>query len=251
MICIPIVAGTQTEALQEIEKSSFLTDVLELRMDLIHGGNLGKLINRARSGPHPVKIIVTNRRKDEGETRLSPYSGTDAGEPIEELNAGEERRRITVLREAVTLEADYVDVELDTGEGLKRELLSTIRDHGNRTQLIVSHHDFSKTPSAKRLREIFHESVNAGAGIVKVVTLARTPEDNLRVLSLIPYARRKKREIIAFCMGDQGRMSRVMAPLLGSLLTFASSKEGSESAAGQITIGEMREIFRILKVEHD
>lgn len=240
MICIPIVAGSRAKALQEIEKSSFLTDVLELRMDLINGGNLRKLINRARSGPHPVKIIVTNRRKDEG---------TTTGGPIEELNAREEKQRVTVLREAISLGADYVDVELDTGEGLKRELLSTIRDHGNRTQLIVSHHDFSKTPSAKRLREIFHESVNAGAGIVKVVTLARTPEDNLRVLSLIPYARRKKWEIIAFCMGDQGRMSRIMAPLLGSLLTFASSKEGSESAAGQLTIEEMREIFRILKVE--
>ena len=249
MICIPIVAGSRLEALQEIEKSSSLADVLELRMDLIHGGNLGEFINMARSLSRSVKIIVTNRRKNEGETRLSPYSGTDAGGPIEELNAGEERRRIAVLKEAVSLGADYVDVELDTGESLRRELLSMIGDHDNRTQLIVSHHDFSKTPSAKRLREIFHESVNAGAGIVKIVTFAGTPEDNLRLLSLIPYARRKKREIIAFCMGDQGRISRIMAPILGSLLTFASSREGSESAAGQLTIGEMREIFRILKVE--
>ena len=240
MICIPIVAGSRAEALQEIEKSSSLTDVLELRMDLIHGGNLGELINIARSLSRSVKIIVTNRRKD---------GGTTTGGPIEELKAGEERRRIAVLKEAVSLGADYVDVELDTDESLRRELLSMIGDHNNRTQPIISHHDFSKTPSAKRLREIFHESVNAGAGIVKVVTLARTPEDNLRVLSLIAYARRKKREIIAFCMGDQGRISRIMAPLLGSLLTFASSKEGSESAAGQLTIGEMREIFRILKVE--
>ena len=248
MICIPIVAGTQAEALQEIEKSTSLADVLELRMDLINGGNLGELISRARSGPRPVKIIVTNRRKDEGEDRLSPYSGTDTGGPIEKLNAGEERRRITVLREAVTLEADYVDVELDTGEDLKRELLLIIGDYGNRTQFIVSHHDFCKTPSMKRLKEIFHASVDASAGIVKIVTLARSPGDNLRVLRLIPYARRKKREIIAFCMGDEGRMSRIMAPLLGSLLTFASLREGSESAAGQLTVGEMREIWKILKV---
>ncbi|MDO8785493.1 MAG: type I 3-dehydroquinate dehydratase, partial [Syntrophales bacterium] len=66
MICIPIVAGSRADALQEIEKSASLSDVLELRMDLINGGNLGELINRARSCPRPIKIIVTNRRKDEG-----------------------------------------------------------------------------------------------------------------------------------------------------------------------------------------
>ena len=246
MICIPIAFGTQAEALQEIEKSTSLADVLELRMDLIKGGNLRELISMARSGPCPVKIIVTNRRKDEGTMRLSPYGVTDTGEPIN--SAEEERRRITVLKEAVTLEADYVDIELDTGEDRRTELLSMIKDHGNRTQLIVSHHDFSKTPSTKKLREIFQASVAAGAGIVKVVTLARCPADNLRVLSLIPYARRRGRAIIAFCMGDQGRMSRVMASILGSLLTFASLREGSESAAGQLTVGEMREIGKILKV---
>jgi 3-dehydroquinate dehydratase len=249
MICIPIVAGSRAEALQEMEKSLSLTDILELRMDLINGGNLEELINLARSGPRPVKIIVTNRRKDEEKAGLSLYSGRDTGVPMEERDAGEERRRVAVLMEAVILGADYVDIELDTGDALKRELLSRIMDHGNRTQLIVSHHDFTKTPSVQKLREIFQEAVKAGAGIVKVVTFAGAPKDNLRVLGLIPYARRKKREIIAFCMGEEGRMSRVMAPLLGSLLTFASSREGSESAAGQLTAGEMREIFRILKVE--
>lgn len=249
MICIPIVAGSRVEALQEMEKSSSLADVLELRMDLINGGNLEELINRARSGLHPVKIIVTNRRKAEGKARLSPYSGKDAGGAIEEPDAGEEKRRIAVLMEAVSLGADYVDVELDTGEDMRRRLLSTISDHRNRTQLIVSHHDFTKTPSVQKLRGIFYGAVKAGAGIVKIVTFAGAPEDNIHLLSLIPYARRKKRDIIAFCMGEEGRVSRIVAPLLGSLLTFASSKEGSESAAGQLTVGEMREIFRILKVE--
>ena len=249
MICVPIVAGTQAEALQEIEKSLPLADIIELRMDLIRGGNLGKLISRVRSSPSPVKIMVTNRRKDEGTIQLS--LGGDAGtvKPINELSAADESQRIAILKEAVAHGADYVDVELNISEDMRRELLSMIGDHDNRTQLIISHHDFSKTPSARRLKEIFRETVKAGAGIVKIVTLARSPEDNLRLLSLIPYARRRKRAIIAFCMGEEGRISRVMAPLLGSLLTFASLQEGSESAAGQLTVGEIREILRILRVK--
>jgi 3-dehydroquinate dehydratase type I len=85
-----------------------------------------------------------------------------------------------------------------------------------------------------------------GAHIVKICTYARAMEDNLQVLGLIPYARKKGRTIIAFCMGEKGRISRVMAPLLGSYLSYASLDKGSESAPGQLTIAEMREILRIL-----
>ncbi|HRR42321.1 MAG TPA: type I 3-dehydroquinate dehydratase, partial [Syntrophales bacterium] len=85
-----------------------------------------------------------------------------------------------------------------------------------------------------------------GADIVKVVTTARTPEDNLKVLRLIPYARRKGLEIIAFCMGDKGRISRVASPILGSFLSFASLERGEESAPGQMTVDEMRLVLSLL-----
>jgi 3-dehydroquinate dehydratase type I len=66
------------------------------------------------------------------------------------------------------------------------------------------------------------------------------------VLGLSPYARKKGKGIIAFCMGEQGRISRVMALLLGSYLSFAALDKGAESAPGQLTIGEMRQLQEIL-----
>ena len=56
----------------------------------------------------------------------------------------------------------------------------------------------------------------ADADIVKLVTLANHPADNLRLLSLIPQAQARGKDIIAFCMGPLGKWSRVAAPLLGS-----------------------------------
>jgi 3-dehydroquinate dehydratase type I len=100
------------------------------------------------------------------------------------------------------------------------------------------------------LKARFNECIEAGAGIVKIVTYARSVEDNLKILNLIPYSRRKKRQIIAFCMGKPGRISRVVAPLLGSYLSFASIERGYESAPGQMTIHEMKEIFRILNEDN-
>ena len=228
MICIPITGNTQEEALLQIEMSLSRAHVLELRMDLI-SGDLRTLMERCRSYPIPVKILVTNRGRESSSS--------------EDISG--EGRRIAALKEAVRLGADYVDVELYTPEALRKDLLDTASAHGNRTRVIISHHDFSKTQSFKILKNIFHDCMESGASVAKIVTLAKSPEDNFTVLRLIPYARDRKNDIIAFCMGEEGRESRIMAPLLGSYLSFASLAEGLASAPGQLTVGEMEEVLNL------
>ena len=228
MICIPITGYTQEEALLQIEMSLSRAHVLELRMDLI-SGELQTLMERCRSYPIPVKILVTNRRRGHS--------------PSEESRG--EGQRIALLKEAVRLGADYVDIELHTPGLLRKEVLATASAHGNRTRVIISHHDFRKTPSFKTLKDIFHDCMESGASVAKIVTLAKSPEDNFTVLSLIPYARNIRKDIIAFCMGEEGRESRIMAPLLGSHLSFASLNQGLASAPGQLTVDEMAEAMNL------
>jgi 3-dehydroquinate dehydratase type I len=86
-----------------------------------------------------------------------------------------------------------------------------------------------------------------GAEVVKMVTLAKTPLDNLQTLALIPEARKLGVELITFCMGSLGRLSRVASILLGGYLTFASLEPGETSAAGQIPIKEMKKILKGLR----
>jgi len=224
IICIPIIARTHEAALTQMERSSPLADILELRIDQIRNTNLEKLMSGKRG-----KILVTNRRKDEG----GRFSGT-------------ERKRVELLKEAVELGADYVDIEVRTEEALIEEFSTKIGNHHGRTKWIISHHDFSGTPSERALRRKLDECNGTGADIVKIVTYANTVEDNLRVLGLIPHARRTGGEIIAFCMGGMGRISRIMAPLLGSYFSYASLERGAESAPGQLTIEEINQIFKIL-----
>lgn len=228
MICIPITGRTQEEALLQIGMSLPRADVLELRMDLITG-ELQTLMERCRSYPVPVKVLVTNRRKEPS------TSGESRGE-------GE---RIDLLEEAVRLGTDYVDIELDTAELLRQSVLAAARAHGNHTKVIVSHHDFRKTPSFETLKDIFHDCLGSGASVAKIVTLAKRPEDNFTVLSLIPYARGMGKDIIAFCMGEEGRGSRIMAPLTGSYLSFASLTDGLTSAPGQLTVEEMEDSLNL------
>jgi 3-dehydroquinate dehydratase type I len=228
MICIPVVVATQAEALQFIDRSAGLADILELRMDLLADGKLQGLMAAIRSAAPAVKVLVTNR-------------------PRSAASAGGEKERIAVLMEAVSLGADFVDVELETATEWMEKVRTLIGENQERTKLIVSHHDFRQTPPRQELVRLFNAAVRAGAQVTKIVTLARSQEDNLTTLSLIPYARRRKAAIIAFCMGEQGKMSRVMAPFLGSLFTFAALEDGSASAPGQLTVREMRQIWRILE----
>ncbi len=227
MICIPVVAATNEAALRQRDKCFPLADVVELRIDSIRNVNLGKLLS-AKTG----KILVTVRRKDEGGSF-----------------EGDEKERLSLLSKAVTLRADFVDIELSTDETFTKKLLEDIKKHGDQTKLIVSHHDFNETPSESRLQNILNECIGRGAHIVKIATFANSAEDNLKILKLITHAKKMNQKIIALCMGEKGKLSRIMAPYLGSYLSFASLEKGAESAPGQLTIEEMREIFRILKNE--
>jgi len=224
MICIPIVAKDQRAALMQMERGFPLADILELRIDQIKNLNLEGLLRWKRG-----RVLVTNRRKDEG----GGFSGT-------------ERERVKLLKEAVALGVDYVDIEVRTEEALIKELSAKIGNHHGRVKWIVSHHDFSGTPSERSLRRRLDECNRTGADIVKIVTYANTVDDNLRVLGLIPYARRRGLEIIAFCMGEVGQISRIMAPLLGSYSSYVSLEKGAESAPGQLTVEEIRQVFSIL-----
>ena len=231
MICIPIIAMTNEEALLKMESSFPQADIVELRIDYIRNINLNELVSTKRAGAYRnMPLLITNRKTDEG----GRFEGS-------------ERERVALLKEAVELGVEYVDIELSTEEALIEELLQKIHNNDNQAKLIISHHDFNRTSSEKELKDRFNECLKAGADIVKMVTYANSMEDNLRVLDLISYAKRKNEEIIAFCMGDLGRISRVMAPLFGSYLSFASLEKGDESAPGQITINDMKQIFRILR----
>lgn len=223
MICIPIAAATTDAAILRMERAAPLADLIELRIDRIPGADLEWLLT-ARHTP----VIVTNRRREEG----GGFTGTEA-------------ERVAQLREAVRLGADYVDIETATDPALKAGLRGALA--GTSAKLIVSWHDFTGTSSLEFLKAKLEECIADGPAIVKIVTHADDASDCLRVLELIPYAKQKGQAIIAFCMGRRGKISRIMAPLLGSVIAYASLEPEEASAPGQLTIHQMREISRLME----
>lgn len=223
MICIPVSAATTAAAIEGMERAAALADLVELRIDGIPDADLERLLSA-----RPVPVIVTNRSPQEGG-----------------LFTGTEEERVGRLCEAAHLGADYLDIESATDPALKARLRERLA--GRPGQLIVSWHDFSGTPSRSALKAKLEACMADGPAIVKIVTRADDAADCLRVLELIPCARQKRQAIIAFCMGWHGRISRIAAPLLGSLIAYASLEPEAASAPGQLTVHQMREIRRLLE----
>ena len=220
-LCIPIVETTVGKALIAIKEVNRWADLIELRVDYLRGVKLSLLLENQQK-----PFIVTNRRKEEG----GKYRG-------------EERKRLVVLQEAIDLGADYIDVELATEISWVQ---SSIRKK-KETQVILSFHDFQGTPSLKELRRLLNQMIRLGADVVKIVPFARSWEDNLNILSLIPLAKEKKQKIVAFCMGEKGKISRIFSPFLGAAWTYASLSQSKVSAPGQLTVRELRMIWEKMR----
>ncbi len=224
MICIPVNAASTEAALTKMERAYAMAGIVELRLDGMADPDLPRLL-AARTG----KIVVTNRHREEGGRFEGP-----------------EDRRIALLMEAAALGADYVDVEARTEPSLRKGLFDFIAGNGHAAEAILSCHLPAGTPGEETLADLLKSLVREGAPVIKLVSLANRPEDNLRILNLLPQARECGQRMIAFCMGEAGRISRVMAPLLGSFLTYASLEEGEETAPGQLAVGEMRRMLKLL-----
>jgi 3-dehydroquinate dehydratase type I len=110
-----------------------------------------------------------------------------------------------------------------------------------KTRLILSYHDFKKTPNFIKAERILSNIEKAGADIAKLIFTAKSYEDNLIPLKLY---KKCNIELISFCMGEKGKISRVLAPDLGCKINFVPPNEKWKTAKGQIILKEWKKINR-------
>ncbi|MEM1586408.1 MAG: type I 3-dehydroquinate dehydratase [Candidatus Bathyarchaeia archaeon] len=228
-VCVPIPLRDFRKlprAIHEAEKSG--ADLIEIRLDymgemlLKHTNHLKNIVSTCS-----VPLIATNRHRGQGgECVLS------------------EENRIEMLIRAAEAGFSYVDIELDTQR--LHEVIDSIKASG--AKAIVSHHIFTHTPPTDDIEIIVRKQVEANADICKVVTMANSLMDSVRCL-IFTHEMNKKINLVCFAMGERGLLSRVLSPVFGAPFTYASLGRGLETAPGQITIHELREIYRRMSLE--
>lgn len=217
-ICASIVEDSTEKVLASMNRAAGWADLLEIRLDHLEKPDLAALLT---DPPRPV--IVTNRLESEG----GKFRGTESD-------------RLAILEKALQFKPAMMDLELSAGERVIGEF--TRKKDG--TRLIISFHDFKGTPDLSVLEDLLKRIKDVRGDLAKIVTRVGTAEDLLRLKSLLDKAAAIEQPLAAFGMGRLGRFSRVLAPIWGSVLSYAAIGAGKEAAPGQMTGFEMRRLFK-------
>ena len=216
MICAPILEKKFESVLQSAKKAIDLgADILEFRIDALENPDADIVQNLIAEIDFP--IIATNRMKREG----GFFNGT-------------EEERISILIKAAEY-ADIVDIELQTDENLRSKVIKASKS------TIISYHDFKNTPSFEELLNVVKKEKEIG-DIAKFVVMPNSNKDTLTVLKVLSEVE----NTIGIAMGDIGKYTRIVAPIFGSPITFASIDK--KSAPGQLDIKTTKDILRKLLV---
>lgn len=217
MICVSIARTRHKMVLAEHQALAQRgAQLVELRVDwLARTPDVPRLLK-----DRPTPVVVTCRRREDG----GKWAGT------------EDERRM-VLRTAIISGADYVDLEDDIARSIPRY---------GKTKRIISHHDFETTPDD--LEAIWAEMAEMNPDVIKLVTMANSPSDCIRLLKLVSEA---EVPTVGFCMGEFGTASRILCGKYGSPFTYASFSSEREVAPGILTFQDMKDLYRFDSINRD
>ncbi len=207
-----IVSLTPEVGLDALASPPAGATTVEFRADLFPGVEPAAAVARC-----PLPLLYTLRSAVEG--------GRGPEDPVQ---------RRYHLERARDAGVHLIDLEADRD-------LDLVRDLGlNPAQVIFSWHDPAGTPPDLEKRAA--ELLSAPAGLVKVVTFARTLADLERLLRLAREHNhsRHRRRLVTFGMGPAGLPSRYLSPLLGPRVAYAAWDPGAEAAPGQVPLARLR-----------
>ncbi|MDA0986698.1 MAG: type I 3-dehydroquinate dehydratase [Bacteroidetes bacterium] len=216
IICIPVVGNSINEFLNNLSKSQKISNFVELRSDYIQKLNIEDILLLKSKTFN--KSIFTCRSKKEGGKFTSSQS-----------------TRCSILEFASKIGFDFVDVELSTLEKYNLKLNS---------KLIISYHNFNKTPNFNFLLKIISKMQKYKPEIIKIATLVKNKTDIKTLLRLcLNKDFQNKRIIIG--MGPLGISTRILAPLFGSYLTY-SYAINNKTASGQIEFSTLKKLYNYI-----
>ncbi len=210
----------------ELSRAAGLCSALEIRYDLFWAGGTPESglpgIAERLSALFPKALLI-------GTFRLERDGGAIPNEWANERG----RWMIPVLSAGVF--PRIVDVEIECLSSLLPEI------SGN-AQVLASHHDFQRVPSAEELERLVSAAESFGVAGFKTACMAVSAGDFEGVYPLIERASSRFRYFSLFAMGDFGRESRIKSLLSGANLTYCSLRKAV--APGQLSIAEALEKYR-------
>ncbi len=188
--------------------------LIEVRLDWLKmSPNFKRIL-----GEKPCPLVATCRRLEDG-------GKWSAGEPERQM----------LLRQAIVAGFDWVDLETDVADTIRR-----FKD----VKRIVSYHNLREVPAD--LEGIHARMCQQDADVVKVAVRAIKPTDNLRVLALLKDS---PKPTVALCMGDQGMPARILAAKYGAPFTYAGFNKERTLAPGMPTFDDLKDVYHYPRID--
>lgn len=232
-ICVPLVGESNAALLEEMHHLKTLkVDLVEWRMDyhqqVTHISQMQETLKLIRSTIGEIPLLATFRSQKEGgerEVDLAYYV---------ELNKA-------MIQSGMV---DMIDVELFTGDELVKEIVDFA--HSNKVKVVMSNHDFFKTPPKEEIISRLCKMQALGADLPKIAVMPQEPGDVLTLLEathemVTGYA---SKPIITMSMAGMGVVSRLIGEVFGSAITFAAAK--TASAPGQIPVEKLAQVLQLV-----
>ncbi len=218
--CVTIAEKIPKKVNSVLKKALKKSDYAELRLDFLIPVQV----------PDALELVKKNLKKCVCTLRPTSEGGKFSGN---------EKERISILKLIAEYHPFLIDVEYNT---LKRNqnLVTFIKK--SKTYILVSWHDFNKTPNSTSLNKMLKQ-MGKFSKFVKIVTNAKSSDDASRILSL--YSQSAKINLIAFAMGNEGRISRILCLHLGSPFTYVTL--GKPVAPGQFSLDAIKSIVNFQK----
>lgn len=221
LICTPLQETTQKATQKRLKALKGKVDLAEIWLDHITDLNLKTLF---KSKPLPV-VVVCKKPNEFGRFK------------------GLWQALAQVLTMAGQLGADYVDVPLQMPEKLSKKIVQEVK---KTTKIIVSFHDFKKTPSPTALYQKALKMKKRGAHIVKIATYCKTRQDAINLILLAHQLQDAKIPHIIIGMGPLGQLTRILTPTLGGAFMFAPLVKSKSTAPGQLTVRELKNAWNLI-----
>ena len=249
MICTTIInkdVKGVLAALEECEMAEIRLDSCDLSM---------KDIDEVFSSDVPLVATCRIAEVMAKEPSLQDPSMSEQSREIKAMQIAESK-----LVRAIEAGARYVDVEIEVQKQMSKRVRNAAHESG--TVFIRSYHDFEGTPAVEDLQSMVEKCRYHGADMVKLVTTATSQEDVDHVMSLYAWCAKEASNgvealadggLVAFCMGEAGKQSRIDCLKYGAPYTYAALNEDEAAAPGQMPYAEMAsEIygdFRFIEAE--
>ena len=218
--CISIGENTPEKIRYKLKVALKKSDYVEIRLDFLKSEQVPKTLEIIKKDLN--KVVCTLRPKTEGGKF-----------------AGNEKERISIIKLIAEYNPFLLDIEFNT-LNKNKELFKYLKS--TKTKLLVSWHDFKKTPENLELKNKIKQMSKFSTN-VKIVSTAKSTDDSTRMLEL--YNNKGKNNLISFAMGDFGRISRILCLYLGSPYTYVSL--GKAIAPGQFSVDEVKKIINLKK----